>query len=215
MFQLRNTYSVRFLVVSAICLCLAACDRAAIRIPGASLDFPDTNTDSVAARSIPGTIEIAMPVDMRSAHVNETVAGTSWTGCSTDAIWTGGAAAFVQQRLKKEIEASKLFVRPQDVVGDQYVLNSEIDALCSQVKGFLIARGAGIVAIHFTLLKNGNQVWEKKIEHVVTDADPEYTGSQVTTIEQAMRVTEADSLRLVFRDLLREIEMSQSDQTKS
>jgi hypothetical protein len=215
MFQPPATFTTRFLAVSAICLCLGACNRAAMRVPGASLDFPDTDAGSVATRSISGTIEIAIPVDMRAAHLREAVAGTSWTGCTTDAIWTGEAAAFVQQRLKHEIDSSKLFVPSQDKSGDHYVLNSEIDALCSQVKGFVIGRAAGIVSMHFSLLKNGKQVWEKKIEHVVTDADPEYTGSQVTTIEQAMRVTEADSLRLVFRDLVQDIERSQPDQTRS
>jgi len=93
------------------------------------------------------------------------------------------------------------------------MLKSEIHAFCSQAKGVLLVRDAGIAAVRFSLERDGKVVWERKIEHVVTDADPEYSGSQVTFVEQAMRVTMADSLRLVLRDLLREIE-SYGDQQR-
>ena len=43
--------------------------------------------------------------------------------------------------------------------------------------------------------RDGMVLMDKKFERVVTDADPEYSGSQVTFIEQAMRATMADSLR--------------------
>jgi len=76
------------------------------------------------------------------------------------------------------------------------------------VVGLVFERAAGIVAIHFTLMKDGKVVWEKKIERVVTDADPEYTGTLVATIEQAMRVTETDSLRVVLRELLQDLDNS-------
>ncbi len=38
------------------------------------------------------------------------------------------------------------------------------------------------------------------------NADEEYTGSQVAFLEQAMRVTMADSLRELMKDLLKELE---------
>jgi len=38
-------------------------------------------------------------------------------------------------------------------------------------------------------------------ERVVTNADPEYTGSRGATIEQAMHRTMADALRLALRDV--------------
>jgi hypothetical protein len=56
------------------------------------------------------------------------------------------------------------------------------------------------------LKRDGRPLLEHKFERVVTDADAQYTGSQVTFIEQAMQVTMADSLRELMRDVLTEIE---------
>jgi hypothetical protein len=61
------------------------------------------------------------------------------------------------------------------------------------------------VAIKFTIERNGVVLLEKRYERVVTDADPEYTGSQVTMIEHAMNQTVSDSLRELLRDFLTEI----------
>jgi hypothetical protein len=67
---------------------------------------------------------------------------------------------------------------------------------------FLFSRVAGIVLLKFTVMKDDQILFSKKIEKVVTDADPEYSGSQVTLIEQAMRRTMADSLRVVLKTLM-------------
>jgi hypothetical protein len=200
------------LLAVGVCLIVAACNRAALRIPDASFDFPETHTGYVAKQAIPARIEILPPVDMRAAHYSDKVAGTRWQGCPTDALGSRTASQFLQARIESEIAASKLFLPAQ---GDaqpkaQYVLNSEIDAFCSQVVGVIFERAAGIVAIDFSLTKDGKTVWRRKIEHVVTDADPEYSGGQLVTIEQAMRVTETDSLRLVLRDLLQDLDNSSS-----
>jgi hypothetical protein len=86
------------------------------------------------------------------------------------------------------------------------VLKSEIHAFCSQAVGFLFVRIAGIAAVKFSLERDGKLLWEQKIERVVTDADPDYTGTQVGFVEQAMRTAMSDSLRLMLRDLLKALE---------
>lgn len=203
--------SIRLILVFTVCFMGVACNRAVLRIPGASLDFPKTATGFVAARTVSATIEVALPVDVRSTHYDDTIAGTRWEGCRTDTFWRETASDILQQRVKDELVASKLFRRVgADLApGDHFVLKAEIHAFCSQVVGFIFERVAGIVAVKSSLMKNGDNVWEQQIEHVVTDADPDYTGSQVTFIEQAMRVAMSDSLRLTLRDLLTGIERSQ------
>jgi hypothetical protein len=54
--------------------------------------------------------------------------------------------------------------------------------------------------------RDGKILMDKKFDKVVTDADKEYTGSQVTFIEQAMRVTMADNLRELMKDTLKQSE---------
>lgn len=207
----------RLFLIIAICTCMAACssNRAAVRIPGASLSFPQTSTGFVAKRPFGTEIYVKLPVDVRSAHYGERVAGSEWEGCKTDALWYDKAATLLHERLSQELASSKLVDSAESTShsSDHLMLKSEIHAFCSQAKGVLFVRVAGIAAVRFSLERDGKVVWERKIEHVVTDADPEYSGSQVTFVEQAMRVTMADSLRLVLRDLLREIE-SYGDQQR-
>jgi hypothetical protein len=69
---------------------------------------------------------------------------------------------------------------------------------------------AGIASLRITVERNGKRLFENRFERVVTDADDEYTGSQVAFIEQAMAVTIADSLRVLFRDLLLTLEREAS-----
>lgn len=197
----------------AISLCLTTCNRAALRVPGVALSFPEVNTGFVAERTLPVTIIIAPPSDVRKAHYSDTVAGTRWEGCRTDTFWSDSATNIFQQNLNREIASSKLFHQPQTYPPpvDYLVLKSEIHAFCSQVVGFVFQRIAGIVAVKFSLVKNGKTVWQRQIEHVVTDTDPEYTGSQITFIEQAMRVAMSDSLRLVLRDLLMDLQRTELD----
>ncbi len=45
-----------------------------------------------------------------------------------------------------------------------------------------------------------------KFDKVVTDADKEYTGSRAGFLEQAMKVTMADSLRELIKDMLKQVE---------
>jgi ABC-type uncharacterized transport system auxiliary subunit len=185
-----------------------ACNRAALRIPGASLSFPETPTRYAVQKTYPYNVAVAPPTDLRADHYGERVAGTRWTGCQTDALWGDQAPSIIQSRLATELSASKLFAdaRPGEPSAGDLVIRSEIHAFCSQVVGFIYNRVAGITALNIVLERDGKVLFKQKFERVVTDADPQYTGSQVTFLEQAMRVTMADSLRELIRDLLGRLE---------
>lgn len=187
---------------------LTGCNRAGARIPGVSLPFDDTSTGFLAKRTLLVAIEIEPPIDVRQSHYGERVAGTKWTGCSTDPLWINSASNLVQNRLRQEVTASRLFLpAPAPTArGNKLILKTQIHAFCSQAVGFLFMRIAGISAFDFTLEHNGKVIWQHKIEHVVTDADPDYTGSQVTFIEQGMTTLMSDSLRVSLKDLLIQLE---------
>lgn len=192
------------LAVIAACVSVVACNRAAVRIPGASLSFPPTSTGYAAAKTYPLSVVIALPVDRRPEHYGETVAGTSWTGCETDPFWASNAPAVIRDRMVSEFTQSKLFTNVSHAPpgpGD-LVVRSDIEAFCSQAIGFLFSRVAGISALKIIVERDGRVLLERKFERVVTDADKQYTGSQVTFIEQAMQVTMADSFRELMRDVL-------------
>lgn len=200
------------LAAPVICLSLAGCNRAAVRIPGASLAFPPTATHYAAQRIHPFSIAVTMPVDRRPEHYGEPVAGTRWAGCRTDPFWASDAPSVIRHRLVTELAQSKLFAHVSDgpPAAGEVVLRTEIDAFCSQAVGFLILRVAGISALKITLERDGQRLFEHKFERVVTDADPQYTGSQATFIERAMQVTMADSLRELLRDVFTQLEREAS-----
>jgi len=193
-----------------ICLSLSACNRAGMRIPGASSDFPETPTRYTAQKSYPLKLFVLPPVDLRSDHYGERVAGTRWTACTTDASLGTDVVPVLRDRVVKEVAASKLFaaVSQEDPGDADLTLRTEIHAFCSQVVGFLYGRAAGIVALNFTVEQRGRTLFKEKLERVVTDADPQYTGSQVSFIEQAMKVTMMDSLRELLRDLLQRLDQA-------
>ncbi len=190
------------------CLPLAACNRAALRIPGASFSFPATATGYAAPKTYPYEVAVAIPVDLRPDHYGERVAGTRWTGCETDSFAGNEAMAVIHDRLSTELAASKLFatVRRGEPAARDLVVRPEVHVFCSQVVGFIYGRVAGITALNIIIERDGRALFKQKFERVVTDADPQYTGSQVSFIEQAMRVTMADSLRELLRDLLLRLE---------
>jgi ABC-type uncharacterized transport system auxiliary subunit len=189
-------------------LLVCGCNRSAFRVPGASLSFPDTPTGYKAKASCPYVLVVSSPVDQRAQHYEERVAGTKWTGCSTDPFWGSDASQIIQQRLVKEFQASGLFsgISTAPTGPDDIIMKTEIHAFCSQTVGFLIARVAGISSLRVTLEQNGGVLLDRTFDKVITDADKEYTGSQVTFIEQAMNVTMADSLRELLRDMLKQTE---------
>lgn len=199
-------------LVFGACAGLTACNRGLIRVPGASLAFPQTPTGFTAKKQLPDFIEVAAPVDQRPEHYGEAVAGTKWDGCRTDALWRDTASGILRERLTQEIASANLFRHAPTGLpaASGFVLKSEIHAFCSQAVGAFFVRIAGITAIRFTLEKDGKVVWERKVERVVTDADPEYTGGQVGFIEHAMRTAMADSLRMVLGDLLKALDLGLS-----
>jgi hypothetical protein len=83
-----------------------------------------------------------------------------------------------------------------------------------QSVGFLFIRVAGITSLRVPLEQNGKVLLDRKFEKVITDADKEYTGSQVGFIEQAMQVTMADSLRELLKDMLKQTETESSNWKK-
>ncbi|GIW44965.1 MAG: hypothetical protein KatS3mg077_2247 [Candidatus Binatia bacterium] len=195
--------------LAAVAIWSSGCNRAALRLPGASLAFPETPTYYRAKAHHPYTVVVLAPVDRRPEHYGERIAGTRWKGCCTDALWGGDASALIQKRLVSELEASALFssvattlTRPDDLV-----MRTEIHAFCSQVVGVVFLRVAGITALKVSLEQNGKVLFDHKFEKVVTDADKEYSGSQVTFIEQAMKVTMADSLRELIKEMLSQLDV--------
>jgi hypothetical protein len=192
----------------------SGCNRAEVRFYGASTDFPQTSTGFKSKTNFPYTVAVAMPVDHRSLHHGEKIAGTKWKACSTDAIIDSKVPSFIQQRLVEELKSSGIFAKvvTQSDGADDIVMNTEVDAFCSQAIGVIYLRVAGMSRLHITLGRNGKIFMNEKFEKVVTDADPEYTGSQLAFIQQAMRVTMADSLRELMKNMLGKIE---SEMTKA
>jgi ABC-type uncharacterized transport system auxiliary subunit len=204
----KFTFSVLMILLVAFVFFLNGCSRSAARIPGASLPFPETKTAYIAKTNYPYTIVVKTPVDLREKHYGENVAGTKWTGCSTDPFWGTDAPTVIHKRLTKEIQDSHLFSKvvtepngPNDII-----MKTEIHAFCSQSYGFVVIRVAGITSLRIILEQNGKMLLDRKFEKVITDADKEYTGSQVSFIEQAMSVTMADSLRELQKDMLKQFE---------
>lgn len=201
-------FPVTVLVLMALVLLTSGCNRSALRIPGASLSFPKTPANYTAKTVYPHVLVVSTPVDQRSQHYGEQVAGTKWTSCSTDPLWGATASQIVQQRLVTEFQTSGLFskVATTTTSPDDVIMKTEINAFCSKSVGFLILRVAGICSLRITLEQNGKVLFDRTFERVVTDADKEYTGSQVTFIEQVMKVTMADSLRELLKDMLKQTE---------
>jgi ABC-type uncharacterized transport system auxiliary subunit len=206
----KPKYLVNVSLIGLVCVLFSGsgCNRATLRVPGASTAFPETATHYTAATKFPYTLVVATPSDHRKEHEGEPVAGTEWKSVSNDAMWSTDAAKMIQERLVKELKSSGLFLevttrppQPEDLV-----LKTEIDVFSSQVKGFLVARAVGMSALQVDLERNGKTLLKQKFERVVTDADQEYTGSQATFVEQAMRVTMTDSLRELMKDMLKATE---------
>ena len=198
--------SMRAVALVLACL-LLGCNRAALRIPGAAGSFHAASTGYVATSTLPRAVRVALPTDARRAHLGEPVAKTSWRGCETDPFWGDSAPRTLGEELARELRDSKIFERVTEADDPSaLVLDTEIRALCAQVVGFLWVRVAGITSLHFTLRDGERVLYESTIEKVVTDADEEYSGSQVSFIEQAMKILISDSVREVFSKLVWELD---------
>jgi len=195
-------------VLVLLVLLIGGCNRSAFRIHGASLAFPQTPTGYVAKASYPYVVVVSTPIDQRAQHYGEQVAGTKWKGCSTDPFRGTSAVEIIEQRLVTELQASNLFSKvstvstePQDVI-----MKTEIRAFCSQARGYFWVRVAGISSLRVILEQNAKVLLDRKFEKVVTDADKEFTGSKAGFLEQAMKVTMADSLRELLKDMFKQFE---------
>ncbi len=193
---------VRAIAGVVVVLAFGACNRAGLRIPGASFEFPQTPVEFLAPSPLPLSIRVDPPADLRSEHLGEKVADGRWKACRTDPFWSTSAATLVGERVQTALSSSKIFAQ---VHGDSgapadLVLTTKIHAFCSQAVGFIYARVAGIAAIRLRVSRGDTTLFDRKFERVVTDADPEYTGPSVGTYEQAMLRTMADSLRELLRE---------------
>lgn len=197
--------AVLLLLISVV---LSGCNRANVRVPGASVEMTSQPTKFVAKNRVRSRVIVLAPVDLRPAHYGEKVAGTDWKACETDSLTVDQAKAAVQRQLIAALVESRIF---SDVRGDapsagDIVVQPEIHALCSSVYGVLFARAAGISAVHLKVTRGADTLFAQKFERVVVDNEPEYSGSQVTFIEQAMRTLMSDSLRELSRNFVIQIE---------
>jgi hypothetical protein len=196
---MREISLIALLVVSVL-----SCNRAGVRVPGASLAFPETSVEFRASAPIKLSLYVAPARDLRSEHVGEVVGGGRWKACRTDPLWVTTASDIVRERILVALSASGIFSRVHanpDLRAD-LVLLPEIHAFCSQAIGFIFVRVAGITALRLHVTRVDDTMFDRKFEKVVTDADPEYTGAFGTTVEQAMQRTMADSLRELLNDAL-------------
>lgn len=195
------------IAIALLVLSLTACNRAGMRIPGASLSFPETPVEYRAPSPVSMSLRIDPAVDLRSEHSGEVVASSRWKACRTDPLWATTATSIVGERLLAALSASGAFsqVHADPRAPADLVLVPEVHAFCAQAVGFVYLRVAGISAIRLRIARGDETVFDRKFERVVTDADTEYTGLPIATIEQAMQRAMADSLRELFREAVPEL----------
>lgn len=205
-----STPALRVVAALAAALLFAAgCNRAMARIP-LGTSFPRTLSGYSAEHSSGAALSVAPPFDARIQHYGEKVAGTGWTACKTDALDAKEAGPLIGDRLVQELRYARLFSEVSTDSASDLQLQTEIHAFCAQAFGFVWIRVAGITAIRFKLVRADQVLYDRKIERVVTDGDPEYTGKQVSTIEAAMLRVMADSLREVMKALVSDLDREQS-----
>jgi len=199
----RNSLIFGFLI-ALVLTAGTSCNRAAVRIPGAAGTFHPTNTGFRSDYRDERVLYVEFPVDSREDHFGERVAATRWRGCRTDAFWGDAAPRIINDELVRELDASGLFARvvTQPPESAHLALRTKIRAFCSQAIGFFFVRVAGITSLEFVLIEGDTPLLDEQLDRVVTDADEEYTGSSVSFIKQAMRITMSDSLRELFREFL-------------
>ena len=200
MIPLLRSALLFFVVVVA----LTGCNRANVRVPGASFEMTTQQTKFVAKNRVQSRVVVLTPIDVRSQHYGESVAGTDWKACKTDSLTTEQAKGAVQRQLIAAIAESRMFlaVSADAPANGDLVVQPEIHALCSSVYGVFIVRAAGIAAIQLKVTRGADMLFTQKFERVVVDNEPEYSGSQVTFIEQAMRTLMSDSLRELSRNVV-------------
>jgi hypothetical protein len=187
-------------------LVLAGCQTEGIRIPSTSTSFPETTGLPAAKNTVPGTLYVEAPKDVRSSYWGKPIAHSSWSGCKDDTLGEGGAVKLVQDRVAGAMQQAKIFSGVSEVPApSEWKLGTDIRAFCSETRGFLFRWVGGIVALDVTLSRNGVVVFRRTYERVVTDQDPEYTGGQIGFVEQAMRRTMSDALRVTLGEVTKDI----------
>ena len=58
----------KWLASLVLCVVAVGCNRAAARIPGASLSFPPVSTRYTASNAYPFHVSVSMPLDHRPEH---------------------------------------------------------------------------------------------------------------------------------------------------
>jgi hypothetical protein len=202
----RSAYgsTLRLTIAIGLLAALAACGS-----------FPPTMPNAQTKSRASEALLVERPVDVRAQHLGSDIAKTGWTACAQDTLKPGEGVSLVQDRIVEAFSQSGIFQGVFKSPPQRWTLGSDIRAFCSQSRGFIYSRVAGIVAIDFTLKRDGVVVWKGAMERVVTDADKDFTGPSVAwTISQAMQHTMADALRLVLQDALAEIDKVISNQER-
>lgn len=178
------------------------------------LAIPAWKNRFIATQTLPFSIAVDTPVDVRPDYATVDVAGTNWHGCKFDTVWGTGAALAIGKRLSSELANAKLFQQVLEGSQSQAELHlkSEVRAFCgdSRRTSLITYRGAGIVSLHFSLERGGKEIWQGTLEKVVTDDSPEYSGSQFTTKEGAMTQLMADGLRITLANLFSQLQQEMS-----
>jgi hypothetical protein len=198
---------------SCILLCvfglvMSGCNRGALRLYGTGSSFPWASTNFSSPKQYPYTVFVSLPEDKTSEYYGHSIAGTSWQGTRTDTFEENTMRDLIRQELRRELQSAKIFTGVSSAeTADGLILETEIRAFGAQVRGFIWNRVGGVSSFEFTLKKNGKILFKKAYEKVVTDADPEYTGSGIGFIEDAMRATMSDSFREVLKELFSDLEL--------
>lgn len=203
--------SNRCFKLSGILLCVLAlfsgCNRGALRLYGLGDTFPPAVTMFSTEKTHPQSVYLGEVVNKTADYYGKPVAGTSWQGTRTDTFSDSELQQLLHNELSRELKASGLFASvsaqrtPEDLV-----LETEVRAFGSQVRGFIIGRIGGVAAFKFTLKQGDAVLFEKVYEKVVRDNDKEYTGSSFGLIEDGMRATMSDSYREVMKALFADLE---------
>jgi len=190
--------------VFVLMVMVVGCNRGAARFHGFSNSFNPVYLKEIPSVTHPYAIEVELPKDVRTEYYGKSVGGTSWQGTRTDTFSGYTGTRIVQQEMERAIKESRLFVASSPTT-ESLVMSSELRVFGSQVRGFMWARAAGIVSLKIELRNQETVVFSKLYEKIITDGSAEYSGSQLTFIEQAMRILMSDSLRVLLQEMVRDL----------
>lgn len=151
-------------------------------------------------------LEIAMPSDLRETAQPAALMSLGQR-CDVASPFGAQTAYAVQQRLRGKLLNSGLFesVATSTEAPASGRVRAEVLAMCSQIDGFISLRVVGVSSFRFVLERNGVVLLEKTYAASVSDRDAEYTGSQVTTREQARIRTVLDSANVALDQFVADV----------